>query len=58
MTLDDLLADGTPPVVAILRGLQPHEAPAVGAALVDAGIRIIEVPLNSQFSKLQFRNVA
>lgn len=47
MTLDDLLAEGVPPVVAILRGLQPHEAPAVGAALVDAGIRIIEVPLNS-----------
>ncbi len=47
MTLDDLLADGTPPVVAILRGLQPHEASAVGAALVEAGIRIIEVPFNS-----------
>lgn len=47
MTLDDLLADGTPPVVAILRGLQPHEAPAVGAALIDAGVRIIEVPFNS-----------
>lgn len=47
MTLDDLLAEGVPPVVAILRGLQPHEAPAVGAALVDAGIRVIEVPLNS-----------
>ena len=47
MTIDDLLADGVPPVVAILRGLQPHEAVAVGAALVESGIRIIEVPLNS-----------
>ena len=47
MTIDDLLADGAPPVVAILRGLQPHEAVAVGAALVESGIRIIEVPLNS-----------
>lgn len=35
------------PIVAILRGIQPHEAVAVGAALVDAGITILEVPLNS-----------
>ena len=35
------------PLVAILRGLRPEEAAAVGAALLDAGFRIIEVPLNS-----------
>lgn len=35
------------PLVAILRGLRPAEAPAVGQALVDAGWRLIEVPLNS-----------
>lgn len=35
------------PLVAILRGLTPQEAPAIGAALVDAGFRILEVPLNS-----------
>lgn len=35
------------PIVAILRGLQPREAVAVGHALVEAGVRIIEVPLNS-----------
>jgi 2-dehydro-3-deoxyphosphogalactonate aldolase len=35
------------PIIAILRGLQPHEAVAVGEALVTAGIGIIEVPLNS-----------
>lgn len=35
------------PLVAILRGLTPPEAPAVGAALVDAGFTLIEVPLNS-----------
>jgi 2-dehydro-3-deoxyphosphogalactonate aldolase len=35
------------PLIAILRGLKPDEAIDVGAALVEAGIRIIEVPLNS-----------
>src|SRR5690606_23560129 len=35
------------PLVAILRGLTPAEAPAIGDALRDAGFRLIEVPLNS-----------
>lgn len=35
------------PLVAIIRGIRPEEAEAVGGALVEAGIRIIEVPLNS-----------
>jgi len=35
------------PLVAILRGIRPDEAEAVGDALVEAGLRIIEVPLNS-----------
>ncbi len=35
------------PLVAILRGLRPDDAEAVGAALVEAGFRLIEVPLNS-----------
>lgn len=35
------------PLVAILRGLKPEEAPAIGDVLVDAGFRLIEVPLNS-----------
>jgi len=35
------------PLVAILRGLRPEEAGPVGAALVEAGFRILEVPLNS-----------
>lgn len=35
------------PFVAILRGLAPEEAIPVGEALVAAGLRIIEVPLNS-----------
>lgn len=50
--MSDLLADFHAalrdcPIVAILRGLTPDEAPAVGDALVAAGVRIIEVPLNS-----------
>ena len=47
MTLDSLLAAGAPPITAILRGVRPEEAVKIGAALIDAGIRIIEVPLNS-----------
>jgi 2-dehydro-3-deoxyphosphogalactonate aldolase len=34
-------------MVAILRGLTPQRAPETGAALVAAGFRSIEVPLNS-----------
>ncbi|MES2990283.1 MAG: 2-dehydro-3-deoxy-6-phosphogalactonate aldolase [Pseudomonadota bacterium] len=36
----------TLPLVAILRGLTPETAEAVGAALFEAGFRIVEVPLN------------
>lgn len=47
MTIDDILAEGAPPVAAILRGIRPDEALDVAAALVEAGIRILEVPFNS-----------
>lgn len=47
MTIDDLLADGAPPIAAILRGIRPDEAVDVAAALIDAGLRILEVPFNS-----------
>ncbi|WP_427184539.1 2-dehydro-3-deoxy-6-phosphogalactonate aldolase [Bordetella bronchialis] len=34
-------------LIAILRGIKPAEAEAIGDALYQAGFRIIEVPLNS-----------
>ena len=34
------------PLIAILRGLLPEHAQAVGAALYQAGFRALEVPLN------------
>ncbi|HEX5258467.1 MAG TPA: 2-dehydro-3-deoxy-6-phosphogalactonate aldolase, partial [Sphingomicrobium sp.] len=35
------------PLIAILRGVRPDEAEAIGDAVHEGGIRIIEVPLNS-----------
>jgi len=35
------------PLVAILRGLPPADAPAIGEALVGSGWTLLEVPLNS-----------
>jgi 2-dehydro-3-deoxyphosphogalactonate aldolase len=45
MTLSDAL--DAMPLVAILRGVAPPEAVEIGEAVVEAGIRIVEVPLNS-----------
>ena len=41
-----LLDDYPCPLIAILRGLTPSEAPVVGQVLFDAGFRLLEVPLN------------
>ena len=38
---------GDLPLIAILRGLTPAEAPVIGRTLVDAGWVLLEVPLNS-----------
>lgn len=46
--IDDFAAKFTAcPLVAILRGLTPAEAPMIGDVLVEAGFTLIEVPLNS-----------
>ena len=45
MDLDEALA--ALPLIAILRGIRPDEAEAIGATLVKAGFCIVEVPLNS-----------
>lgn len=47
-----------PPVIAILRGVKPDEALDVGHALFDAGIRAIEVPLNSPQPFTSIRKLA
>ena len=46
------------PLIAILRGLTPAEAPAIGQALVDSGFAIIEVPLNSPEPLHSIRNLS
>ncbi len=35
------------PLIAILRGITPDETDAIGDVLIEAGFRVIEVPLNS-----------
>ncbi len=48
-TLQDRWVDALKslPLVAILRGITPKDAVAVGEKLVEAGFKIVEVPLNS-----------
>jgi 2-dehydro-3-deoxyphosphogalactonate aldolase len=45
MTFDEALEKCA--IIAILRGVTPDEATGVGEALFQAGIRVVEVPLNS-----------
>jgi 2-dehydro-3-deoxyphosphogalactonate aldolase len=47
LSLSSHLSKGAAPVIAILRGILPADALAVGEALLDSGISVIEVPLNS-----------
>jgi 2-dehydro-3-deoxyphosphogalactonate aldolase len=45
MTLEEALAESG--IIAILRGVRPDEVLAVAEALYSAGVRVVEVPLNS-----------
>lgn len=58
MTLNSLLQQGAPPIVAILRGVQPDEVLEIGRVLIEASIRIIEVPLNSPQPLLSIERLA
>ncbi len=46
------------PLVAIIRGVTPDEVEAIGEAILDGGIRIIEVPLNSPDALTSIRRLA
>ncbi|MBS9718067.1 2-dehydro-3-deoxy-6-phosphogalactonate aldolase [Pseudohalocynthiibacter aestuariivivens] len=46
------------PLIAILRGLEPDNAVSVAEVLVDAGFRIIEVPLNSPDPLVSIKRIA
>jgi 2-dehydro-3-deoxyphosphogalactonate aldolase len=56
MTLDEALA--ICPVVAILRGVTPDEAPEIAGALYEAGVRAVEAPLNSPDPMESIRRLA
>ena len=45
MTLEEAL--GEVPIVAIIRGVKPDEVTAIAEALYSAGVRVVEVPMNS-----------
>lgn len=45
-------------IVAILRGVSPDEAIAMGQALFEAGVRVVEVPLNSPAPFLSIAKLA
>lgn len=54
--LNAALADN--PLIAILRGLEPERAIAVADVLVEAGFRIIEVPMNSPQPLVSIQRIA
>jgi 2-dehydro-3-deoxyphosphogalactonate aldolase len=49
---------GMCPLVTVIRGVKPDEAEAVGEAIYESGIRIIEVPMNSPEPLKSIENLA
>ncbi len=47
MAIGQLIEAGAAPVVAILRGVTPEQVLQIGRGLLEGGIRVMEVPLNS-----------
>lgn len=45
------------PLIAILRGVRPEEAPAVASVLLEAGFLCLEVPLNSPSAPESIRRI-
>lgn len=58
MRLDEICNGSTVPVIAILRGLRPVDALGIGEALLSAGVRVMEVPLNSPEPLLSIESLA
>lgn len=60
MSAKELLQDHLEqcPLIAIVRGITPADAEATGEAIYEAGIRIIEVPLNSPDPLTSIRKLA
>ena len=56
MTFEDALAET--PIVAIIRGVEPDAAVDVGEALYAAGVRVVEVPVNSPDPLVSIRRLA
>lgn len=46
------------PLIAILRGLEPEAALDVASVLIDAGFRVIEVPLNSPSTLVSIERIS
>lgn len=55
-TLRDTLQEM--PLIAILRGLRPEAAVDVASVLIEAGFRVIEVPLNSPSALVSIERIA
>ncbi|WP_174299237.1 2-dehydro-3-deoxy-6-phosphogalactonate aldolase [Caulobacter sp. S45] len=56
--MDLKAALGEVPIIAIIRGVTPDEVETVAEALISAGVRVIEVPMNSPDPLTSIRRLA